>query len=70
LEFDDVVRLIVAAHPLGLCTAPHPAHMLDGKLPGRHASHVRRNPQENCSAMGKENGLIGILFEMRRNETG
>src|ERR1700733_6061902 len=32
LEFDDVVRLIVAAHQLGLRAAPHPPHMLDGQL--------------------------------------
>jgi len=39
---------------LGLRTAPHPAHMLDGKLHGRHASHARRIPQENSSATGSE----------------
>jgi hypothetical protein len=52
LKFDDVVRLIVAAHQLGLRPAPHPPHMLDGKFHGRHASQARRNPQENCSAKG------------------
>src|SRR4029077_15445727 len=70
LEFDDVVRLIVATHQLGLRPAPHPPYMLDGKLHGRHASQARRNSQENCSATGSENCLTGILSNLCRNETG
>ena len=70
LKFDDVVRLIVAAHQLGLRAAPHPPHMLDGQLHGRHASHARRKPQENCSATGNRNSVAGNLLNMHRNETG
>jgi hypothetical protein len=69
LEFDDVVRFIVAAHQVGLRPATHSPHMLDGKLHGRHASHARRNPQENCSAKGSENRQTGML-KLSRNETG
>ena len=69
LKFDDVVRLVVAAHQLGLRPAPHPPHMLDGQLHGRHASHARGNPQENCSATGNENSLAGNLSNVHRNET-
>jgi len=52
LEFDDVVRTVVAAHQMGLRPAPHPPHVLEGQPHGRHSIHARRAPQENCSTRG------------------
>src|SRR5579863_9710588 len=70
LKFDDIVCFVVTAHQLGLRAASHPPHMLDGQLHGRHASHARRNPQENCSGTGSENCLKGNLWNVHRIETG
>jgi hypothetical protein len=44
LEFDDVVPVVVAAHQLGLRTAPHPPYMLDGQLHGRHPKSRKERP--------------------------
>jgi hypothetical protein len=34
LEFNDVIAIIVAAHQMGLCAAPHPPDMLDRQSHG------------------------------------
>src|SRR5665213_1822091 len=69
LKFDDVVRIVVTAHQMRLRATTHSAHMLDGKFHDSHARHAVQNPQENSSAMGRENYLEGKFRDLPLNDT-